>query len=114
MNKNFKYFMIPYDQIPNNVSYKLWFGTWSIANPTITWSQDRPAPPDGVSTWAVGLTTGAPAVSGVTSAAAVASGATPLGDGGKDLPPPPMRLSNPSSPTAFQDAVAQWLLARSL
>jgi hypothetical protein len=102
MDKNYQYYMIPFDQVPVNPRYRVWFGTWSTDNPVINWSQDKPAQPDGIATWAAAITTGA----------MVGSGVTLLGDGGKDLPPPPLRLSNPSSPSAFQDAVSQWLMAR--
>lgn len=103
MDTSYRYYMISYDQVPASPSYHVWFGTWSRSNPVISWSQDKPARPDGISTWAAAITTGAMGVSGVTV----------LGDGGKDLPPPPLKLSNPSSPTAFQDAVSRWLTARS-
>lgn len=103
MDKNFHYYMIPYDQVPMNASSAVWFGTWSIANPVINWSQDMPVKPDGISTWAAAIATDARGAGNVTT----------LGDGGKDLPPPPLKLSNPASPTAFQDAVSQWLIARS-
>lgn len=93
------YFMFPVDAVPMNLGSPVWFATWSTRSTSISWSQQKPPTPDEISTWAVG----------VAASATVPDGATLLGSGGKDLPPPPLALSSPSSPTAFQDAFRRWL-----
>jgi hypothetical protein len=105
MSKSYTYFMFPVDQVPANPGAPVWFASWSSTSPTVTWSTEQPPKPDAISTWAVAVV-----------ANASAPGASVLGDGGKDIPPPPempIIVASPSSPNAFADAFKFWLTARS-
>lgn len=67
----YKYFTIPFECVPEDPSYKVWFATWST---------ERPAVVPGVPP---------PLVVGVTPAEELPPGATLLSSGSKDPPPPP-------------------------
>lgn len=92
--------------LPAGPSYKVWFASWSTAQPVAYWSDTPPnINPDGLSTWVVG----------VTKDDARPQDASVLGTGGKDLPPPPLELSpGDVGLSGFQDAFAKWLERRDL
>ena len=100
------YYLVPYDRIPADAT-SLWFVTWSTSQPAVAWSKTRPAiKPDGKSAWVVGIAVN-------TSP----SGATLIGSGSKDVPPPPDALSYVgTTPTAadFEDAFRRYVAARSM
>lgn len=102
-NKKYRYIMIPLNEVPDNPSYEVWFGTWSQDTKHIIWSHQRPG---ASSAWAT-------AVAAYEVPPDVPSqGVTILGDGSKCVPPPPLTLSGyPSSPDldALRNAFAQWL-----
>lgn len=112
MGKNYRYVMIPLDQVPLDPSYPVWFGTWSSDTKTTTWSRNRP---DASATWAVAVAVQDLSTQGATMGLAAlgfdSQGITVLGDGTKDPPPPPLTVSSPDS-TAFQNAFSMWLVAR--
>ena len=103
-----KYYMIPFLSLPANPSDKIWFASWSAAQPTVYWSETRPSiTPDGKSAWVVGVSRAADSLQDVAS---LGTGVISLGTGGKDLPPPPLQLP-PSDVgiSAFQTAFAAWV-----
>ena len=113
MWKTYRYLMIPIDQVRTDATYPVWFGMWSKDTKTITWSRNRP---DVIDTWAVAVSPQELSPDGATTDLAAINLAdqdiTVLGEGTKDPPPPPLRLSSPDF-TAFRDAFNVWLTARS-
>lgn len=85
-----KYFVIPFENVPADPTYTVWFSTWS---------RERPLVEPGMSP---------PLVVGVTADAELPTGATLLGDGSKDPPPPPPPLSA-FSQSEYQSSVSTWL-----
>jgi hypothetical protein len=74
MSESYTYFMIPFDAVPANPSYPVWYAVKSP--PNITWSTECPNPPPD-STWVVGrVCDEAPA------------GMTIIARSGKPSPPP--------------------------
>ena len=92
MSSNHKYFVIPFENVPEKPPYTVWFATWS---------RERPVVEPG---------TQPPMVVGVTAEETLPAGATLLGGGSKDPPPPPPPPP-PSivSQPAYQGLVDQWL-----
>lgn len=106
-NQKYRYVMIPLNEVPENPSYEVWFGTWSQDTKNITWSHQRPG---ASSAWATAVAAYEvpPVPPDVPS-----QGVTILGDGSKCVPPPPLTLSGyPSSPAldALRKAFTQWLI----
>jgi len=101
--KIYRYVMIPLNEVPENPSYEVWFGTWSQDTKNIIWSHQRPSTS---STWAAAVT------AYEVPPDVLFQGVTILGDGSKCVPPPPLTLPGyPSSPDldALRNAFAQWL-----
>jgi hypothetical protein len=87
-----KYFIIPFESVPEKPSYTVWFATWSTERPDI-----RPgmAPP---------------MVVGVTCAKALPPEATPLSSGSKDPDPPPPPPPGVICQADYQKLIEQWLM----
>jgi hypothetical protein len=103
------FYMIPLASIGPQLSYKVWYATWSKTRPMATWSEVRPdVEPDDQTTWVVGVIQ-------VDQTAAPPDGAIALGTGGKQVPPPPLRVDPEDlGHSGFQTAFKRWLTARSL
>ncbi|HWU85954.1 MAG TPA: hypothetical protein VN253_01685 [Kofleriaceae bacterium] len=88
-----QYFTIPFENVPANPAYTVWYATWT---------RERPAVEPGVNP---------PLVVGATVEGSLPKGATSLGSGTKDpLPPPPppppaVIISQPD----YQKTVSDWL-----
>jgi hypothetical protein len=103
MAQGYQYYLVPLDEVAADRT-DVWYGTWTLGNPMVQWSQQRPAQPDQRSAWAVC----------VTASDSVSAFATLLGNGGKDLPPPQFNLVDPTNAAEFQTAFSQWLAVRSI
>jgi hypothetical protein len=89
-----QYFVIPYDKLPDNPDYKVWYATWTTEPP-------KGLPPEA-KLMVVGVTTGD----------RLPNGAVSLASSDKDpLPPPPPDLLayEDSALSAYQDSFKQWL-----
>ena len=98
---SYNYFACGLNNVPTEPSYTVWFASWVPAQNRYSWSTQRPtsdAPTWGV--WATTETQSQP-------------GATTLGSGGKDLPPPPLTYPS-SSMSDFQKTFSLWLDTRSM
>lgn len=84
-----QYFMIPFEKLPQNPDYHVWYASWSTQRPTLEPGVQAPI--------VVCATTGP-----------LPAGAVPLAAGGKDPPPPPPALV-PGSPSDYQAALITWL-----
>ena len=87
----YKYFIIPFENVPANPTYPVWYASWT---------KERPIVAPGVHP---------PLVVGATTEA-LPAGATLLGSGSKDPPPPPP----PPPPLAiipseYQTTITTWL-----
>lgn len=104
MIKSYKYFTIPFANVPQNPSYTAWYALWTKDRPSAGWSKERPvAVLDPSTIWVVGLTADEPP-----------PGATVLGTATKDPPQPPLALSPKiTSMAAYQDQFRMWLDSRS-
>jgi hypothetical protein len=92
MAANQKYFTIPFEDVPANPSYTVWFATWS---------RERPLLEPGMNP---------PLVVGVTSDSTLPAGAFLLGGGSKDpQPPPPPPPPMSFNPSDYQRSVSEWL-----
>jgi hypothetical protein len=79
--------MYSYTSLPETPPSGMWYASWSKIDHTVMWSQTKPStPPDGVSTWVVGVVA--------------------LASSGKQLPPLPS-LSADSEPS-FKCAFDAW------
>ena len=92
MSSNLKYFEIPFDNVPEQPTYTVWFATWS---------RERPLLEPGMNP---------PMVVGITAEDEIPAGAALIGISSKDPPPPPP----PPPPSGFgaseyQAAVRDWL-----
>lgn len=105
-----KYYMFPFASLPTKPSSKVWFASWSVAQPTVYWSETRPSiTPDEASTWVVGVTQ----VGDLQDATVIGAGAIDLGTNAKELPPPPLQLPPGNvGMSGFQIAFATWLERR--
>jgi hypothetical protein len=106
-----KYYMIPFTSFQTKPSYKIWFASWSAAQPTVYWSETQPnIDPDWKSTWVVGVSQVGDSPQDATI---LGAGAMEVGTGGKDLPPPPLQLApSDAGIPGFQTAFAAWLERR--
>lgn len=88
----FRYFKIPFDQVPKTPPFKVWYASWSTV---------RPEPEDGIPP---------PVVVGLSLDGTLPDNATELasGDGVKNPPPPPPPLA-PVTDAAYAEAVGKWL-----
>lgn len=105
MSQGLNYFLVSLDNVPQDPTYPVWFATWTSEGTQVEWTRERPMPmPETTSTCVACIVSGEPP-----------PGATPLGDGSKDLPPPPSTFSAKkiTSVSDFQQTLAQWLVARS-
>jgi len=89
MASSTQYFMIPFENVPQNPDYQVWFASWSTQRPTLEPGMQAPV--------VVGATTGP-----------LPAGAVPLTAGGKDPPPPPPPLAA-GTPADYQAALAAWV-----
>jgi len=95
MSQSYKYFVIPFEDVPANPSYTVWYATWSEKRPTEPGKNQFPM------------------VVGVTTEANLPAGAVLLGDGLKDPPPPPPPPpSLTSTPSDYLTSCSLWLSAR--
>jgi hypothetical protein len=99
MSQIYKYFMIPFENVPKEPTYTVWFGTWSQGGPGVTWSKERPES-NTDTTWVVGLTADEPP-----------SEATIIGSSTKDPPPPPPESST-TNLSDYQQSFAALLSSR--
>jgi hypothetical protein len=83
-----KYFVIPFDSVPNNPGYTVWYASWSTQRPSLEPGMQPPV------------------VVGVTSGDLPAA-ATPLAAGGKDPPPPPPPLT--ANMSSYQSSISAWI-----
>jgi hypothetical protein len=90
MSQSTKYFAIPFDNVPKDPTYTVWFATWSTERPAV---EPGTYPP-----WVVG----------VTEDDVLPAGATLLGTCSKDPPPPPPPAA-PVSMADYQTSVSNWL-----
>jgi hypothetical protein len=106
-----KYYMFPFTSLPTKQGSKIWFASWSAAQPTVYWSETRPnITPDGKSTWVVGITQ---AADNPEDAMGLGPDAITLGTGAKELPPPPQPLPpGDVGISGFQIVFASWLERR--
>jgi hypothetical protein len=104
-----KFYMIPLGSNGQALGHKVWYATWSKTRPTTTWSDVRPAiEPDHQTTWTVAIIQAEPTDQ-------LPDGSVDLGTGGKQIPPPPLRInSGDLGPSGFQAAFRVWLTSRSL
>jgi hypothetical protein len=86
-----KYFKIPFDKVPANPTFKVWYATWSEVRPEI----DRGLPPPLV----VGFIEDGTLPPGATKLASSSASKTP------PTPPPPFS----GSEAEYAAAVAVWL-----
>jgi hypothetical protein len=89
MNRYY-FYMFPITSLPSTPEYKIWFAAWTSEQPTAYWWDTRPnVTPDEKSTWVVAVVqvTGNP-----LDTAGLGPDIIPLGNGTKELPPPPMQL----------------------
>jgi hypothetical protein len=92
MSTDYKYFAIPFENVPADPSYTVWFATWS---------KERPVLEPGMN---------APMVVGVTTSTTLPAGAVLLASGSKDpVPPPPPPPPAVMDPSAYQRSVTEWL-----
>src|SRR5262245_59900383 len=93
MGSNYKYFLIPFENVPATPTYTVWFATWT---------RDRPVIEPGMNP---------PMVVGVIADdKALPPGASRMGGGSKDPPPPPPPPPRPSfGETGYQRAIDDWL-----
>ena len=92
MSTDYKYFAIPFENVPDEPSYTVWFATWS---------KERPVLEPGMS---------APMVVGVTANDRLPEGAVLLGDSSKDpVPPPPPPPPAVLDQSAYQQSFTEWL-----
>lgn len=85
-----KYFVIPFEDVPAEPGFQVWYATWS---------QERPAVEPGASP---------PLVVGVT-AGELPRNAAMLGSATKDPPPPPPPLDGAAAPSSYQQTFSAWL-----
>ena len=106
-----KYYMFPFTSLPTKPSSKIWFASWSAAQPTVYWSDTRPnITPDAESTWVVGVTQGG---DDPQEAMGIGPDAINLGTGAKELPPPPVQLPPGNvGLSGFLSTFASWLERR--
>jgi hypothetical protein len=91
MSQDYKYFVIPFDQVPASPSYTVWYATWSTTPPILEPGMSAPL--------VVGAITGE-----------LPNAGTLLGDGRKDPPPPPPPTPSASIDLAeYQRSVEEWL-----
>lgn len=97
------YYQIQYSDFATNSSYINYYATWSYGS-AVTWSTTAPTTaPDNTTTFAVGITTSSGAPGAITV----------LGDGGKELPPPPNMFSGSVKDLQdFKDAFDDWQAKR--
>ncbi len=89
MSSNYRYFEIPFENVPQDPTYTVWYATWSTQRPVLEPGMNPPM------------------VVGVTAESTLPAGATLLGDGSKDPPPPPPSLT--LSQSDYQKTVSDWL-----
>lgn len=88
----YKYFLIPFENVPTTPSYTVWFATWSAVRP--------PREPN----------MNPPMVVGVTTMSTLPAGAVELGSGDKDpLPPPPPPPPSLAPLESYKKSVNLWL-----
>src|SRR3954471_11879258 len=55
--QRYRYFMIPFDSVPQHPRYTVWFASWSEKRSEYVWSRRRPDTRSGsADAWAVGAT----------------------------------------------------------
>jgi hypothetical protein len=91
MSEDLKYFLIPYEQVPEQPAYAVWFATWS---------QDRPRLEPGMNP---------PMVVGATTEDRLPAGAVLLAGASKDPQPPPPPPPPSFTASDYQRAVSDWL-----
>ena len=89
MDKVFKYFMIPFQNVPVHPSYTVWFASWTTERPT--------GEPDM-----------SPCTIGVTDEEKLPPGAMLLATSTKDPPPPPPAMTT-GTPAEYAAAFRQSL-----
>lgn len=88
----YKYFVIPFDKVPDNPTYTVWFATWS---------KDRPLVEPGMNP---------PMVVGAAAEDKLPTGAVLLGNASKDpQPPPPPPPPLTFTESDYQRTVSHWL-----
>lgn len=87
------YYMIPLADIPSEPSFRVYYATWNPSVGRLEYTDVRPSLPAG-DTFCVG----------VSSDSQLPPSAISLGDGSKDLPPPPLEVAIAATTQAEYEA----------